>query len=403
MPMALLATTDDDSNNEEPKPKSKTKSKTKTSSTTFANSLHGRLLCASQCAYSETRDLRGNPYFVGAGFLQGTSLRRLAPRSGLDACLVGRTVDGIVVAFRGTSGNALEWLQNASIYLRKVPTSYAPKGCRVHEGFYGALGGTFENGVKKAILDLLEEERTERYSQGGLDYDQAPTKIYLTGHSKGGSLASLFALMLYNDPKLPSPELVCSFGAARVGNPAFGAYFDTVVNQITYENDLDIIPFLPPGETTMEDMQNAMEDPEAMMDMIESILGSELTADPRTNPQPKPSWRIRFLHRAGNRRFWNYNPIGKRTYIDPLGSLLHPVPRALDTQRLLDLEGKNFRDLRRAHCSSCNDDDNDNEDNENEDYSENDTLNENEASTLSTCSGGYFAALAPEICEPLIG
>ncbi len=269
MPMALLATTDDDSNNEEPKPKSKTKSKTKTSSTTFANSLHGRLLCASQCAYSETRDLRGNPYFVGAGFLQGTSLRRLAPRSGLDACLVGRTVDGIVVAFRGTSGNALEWLQNASIYLRKVPTSYAPKGCRVHEGFYGALGGTFENGVKKAILDLLEEERTERYSQGGLDYDQAPTKIYLTGHSKGGSLASLFALMLYNDPKLPSPELVCSFGAARVGNPAFGAYFDTVVNQITYENDLDIIPFLPPGETTMEDMQNAMEDPEAMMDMIE--------------------------------------------------------------------------------------------------------------------------------------
>ena len=91
---------------------------TTASSTIIANSLHGRLLCASTCAYYDSKDLQNNRYFRGAGFLPGTSLKRLAPRSGLDACLIGRTADGIVVAFRGTSGNALEWLQNASIYLR---------------------------------------------------------------------------------------------------------------------------------------------------------------------------------------------------------------------------------------------------------------------------------------------
>ncbi len=234
----------------------------------FANSLHGRLLCASQCAYLEPKDLKQNLYFVGAAFLPGTSVRRLAPRSGLDACLVGRTVDGIVVAFRGTLGNAVEWLQNASIYLRRVPKSYAPKGSRVHEGFYGALRGRFEAGVKTAILELLQEEQQEGQGRDSRE----PTKIYVTGHSKGGSLASLFALMLHNDPNIPSPESVCSFGAAKVGNPAFAMYFNSVVNQTTYENHLDIIPFLPPGETTMEDIQTATDDPEAMMEMIERYV-----------------------------------------------------------------------------------------------------------------------------------
>ena len=357
---------------------------TSSPSTVIANSLHGRLLCASTCAYYDTQDLQNNKYLQGAGFLPGTSLKRLAPRSGLDACLIGQTQDGIVVAFRGTSGNALEWLQNASIYLRNVPKSLAPKGCRVHEGFYGVLKSSLEQGVKKSLLELLETR-------------DGPTKIYITGHSKGGSLASLFALMLHQDNNFPNPELVCSFGAARIGNQAFGDYFDSLVNQVTYENDLDIIPFLPPGEATMKNIETSTEDPKAMMEMIESILGS----DANQNAIPKPKRRFRLpsflLRRRNTRKFWTYSPIGQRIYIDASRNLVSGVDSDLDALRIQNLEATTFRDLRRAHCSSCSD-----ADDRNGDFD----LVEQELETdetEATCSGGYFAALAPEICEPTNG
>ena len=101
------------------------------------------------------------------------------------------------------------------------------------------------------------------------------------------------------------------------------------------------------------------------------------------------------------RESWSYNPIGKRTYIDPSGNLLHPVPRDLDTRRIKDLEGKNLRDLRRAHCSSCSIDEDDEDDDEEDDDDENgsDRRRGNPDTSSSTCSGGYFAALAPEICK----
>ena len=55
-----------------------------------------------------------------------------------------------------------------------------------------------------------------------------------------------------------------------MGNAAFGAYFESIINQVTYENDGDLVPFLPPGEETMEDIRNATENPQEMMDMIET-------------------------------------------------------------------------------------------------------------------------------------
>lgn len=360
---------------------------TSSSTVVVANSLHGRLLCASTCAYYDTKDLQTNKYLQGAGFLPGTSLKRLAPRSGLDACLIGQTQDGIVVAFRGTSGNALEWLQNASIYLRNVPKSLAPKGCRVHEGFYGALKSSLEQGVKKSLRELLETT-------------EEPTKIYITGHSKGGSLASMFALMLHQDDKFPNPELVCSFGAARIGNQAFGEYFDSVVNQVTYENDLDIIPFLPPGEATMKSIETSTEDPTAMMEMIESILGSDTNS--KTIPKPKRKWRLPsfLLRRRNTRKFWTYSPIGRRVYIDASRNLISQVDSDLDAERIQNLESTTFRDLRRAHCSSCSDADDRNGD---FDLVEQDMEPQQPDESEATCNGGYFAALAPEICESTNG
>jgi hypothetical protein len=117
----------------------------------------------------------------------------------------------------------------------------------------------------------MEEEGQEQHDDGSCAF----TKIYVTGHSKGGSLASLFALMVHHDEELTSPELVCTFGAARVGNEAFVSYYERFLNQITYENDLDIISFLPPGKDTKEVIDNVTEYAEesvAMTKMIERYV-----------------------------------------------------------------------------------------------------------------------------------
>ena len=154
-------------------------------------------------------------------------------------------MDGIVVAFRGTQGaSPLDWLQNAAILLVHVLSQDIPG--RVHLGFFKAVQGLYQP-LQAALLELLEE-----YPVGHLP------KIYLAGHSKGGCLASLTAVLMAKDDDLPPSEYVCTFGAARLGNALFVTYFNEAVRQTSYENDLDIIPFLPPGKGTMDAMDENM-------------------------------------------------------------------------------------------------------------------------------------------------
>lgn len=229
-----------------------------------ATSLHGRLLCASGCAYAIEP-----PYVQGSGFLAGTQITLLSV--GSNSCLVGRTQDGIVVAFRGTQEGVspLDWLQNAAVFLRRVPPGFAPRDSRVHEGFYDALRNKLGKAIKDVILRLLREDK-----EGGNENKETMSKIriHLTGHSKGGSLASLYALVMHNDPELPNPQSVCTFGAPKVGNSVFAEHYGRLIEQSTYENDLDIIPFLPLGGNTMDDTTVGMEDAEKMMDMVEEYV-----------------------------------------------------------------------------------------------------------------------------------
>jgi predicted lipase len=202
-----------------------------------AKTLDGRLLCASECAYEIE-----NPYFKGVGYVAGTTTKRIS--KGVNSCLVGRTIDGIVVAFRGTrSSSPLDWLQNAAIFLRSVKT--IPNG-KIHAGFYEAVQAMYAP-VKRIILQMLEDTPLLRSK-----------KIYLTGHSKGGCLASLTAVLMKQDKGLQDAHYVCSFGGARVGDAAFRSYFNKTIRQSTYENYLDVIPFLPPGNETMKEMDEDM-------------------------------------------------------------------------------------------------------------------------------------------------
>jgi predicted lipase len=195
-----------------------------------AKTLDGRLLCASQCAYSNTTP----PYFEGAGYKSGSTTVELT--KGVNSVFIGETIDGIVLAFRGTrTKSPLDWLQNAALFLQRV--NGVPG--RVHTGFYRAVQSIWDP-IRSTVLEMVKTSNT--------------TKIFMTGHSKGGAMASLAAILFNRDPDLPNVTEVVTFASAKVGDSAFSKAYNKEINQMSYEFYLDIVPFLPPSQSTMDAM-----------------------------------------------------------------------------------------------------------------------------------------------------
>ena len=80
---------------------------------------------------------------------------------------------------------------------------------RVHRGFYQAF---------KGIMPKLENALYGSEEQNGI-MTENPAPLWITGHSLGGALATLFAAWLINQEK-PFAGLY-TFGAPRVGDIAF--------------------------------------------------------------------------------------------------------------------------------------------------------------------------------------
>ena len=81
---------------------------------------------------------------------------------------------------------------------------------------------------------------------------------------------------------------------------------------------------------------------------------------------------------------WDYQPVGKRIFINEHGKIITNVTEEVDNKRIQDIEAKTFLSLskfRAAHCSSCADNNDDDDD------------------TGKKCDGGYFRGIAPEICN----
>jgi hypothetical protein len=204
-----------------------------------ASTLLGRLLSASRLAYQVQHEgsLPAGGHAEIAGF-DGPVTAAVAGFEGMDACLVGASVDGIVVAFRGTlppnSPNQQEtvsdWLNDLEAAL--VPASWPVNGL-VHAGFRGSLDRLWP-GLRAAV----EAQRAK-----------APGRtVYVTGHSKGGALAHLGAQRLAVELALAPREVAaCSFAGPHPGNAAFAQAYAASVGSITrYEYADDVVPTLPP-------------------------------------------------------------------------------------------------------------------------------------------------------------
>jgi hypothetical protein len=204
-----------------------------------ASTLLGRLLSASRLAYQIEREgaLPPGGHADAAG-LEGSVVAAVAGFEGMDACLVGSGVDGVVVAFRGTlpphSPNQQEtvsdWLNDLEAML--VPASWPVDGL-VHAGFRGSLDRLWP-GLSAAV-------QAQRAKTPG-------RTVYVTGHSKGGALAHLGAHRLAVELGLAPREIAaCTFAAPHPGNASFAQAYAAAVGSITrYEYADDVVPSLPP-------------------------------------------------------------------------------------------------------------------------------------------------------------
>lgn len=207
-----------------------------------APTLDCRLLCASVCAYYITATPDGKavfnpgsaaPYYDAVGFT-APPVTFVAGLDYIDACLVGTSGDGVILAFRGTLPPApitlqsfLDWMND----LMADPISVPGIQGKVHEGFWGALSSFW--------APVLAEVKKQRSANG----QNLP--FYISGHSKGGALASLAAIRFHALEGI-EPTAVYTYASPLTGDVEFAHAYNAAIIDTRYEFTDDIVPHLPP-------------------------------------------------------------------------------------------------------------------------------------------------------------
>jgi hypothetical protein len=146
---------------------------------------------------------------------------------GDDSVLICYAGFGVVVAFRGTITNNdgsltfEDWLNDGDIILRGVPYL---KGT-VHTGFWRSLMNLWDHGLS----ELIQKFET----------------VYVTGHSKGGAIATL-ASRLFQVTNRTKIANVVTFGSPAAGDYTFVKDYNSAIpNNYRYEHRNDVVPHLP--------------------------------------------------------------------------------------------------------------------------------------------------------------
>jgi hypothetical protein len=164
---------------------------------------------AAMAVYGDT------PSLSFQGFIE---MQTFADAESHTFALVAREDHNIVLAFRGA--------RNLPNFMTGVNVRLAPAyGGKVHQGFLHAWAT-----VRGPIVSLLDQWHTDH------------RRLWLTGHSLGGALATLAAVDLKGQGR-PVQEVV-TFGAPRVGDAAFAQGYQ--VPTVRFVNHHDPVPWVPP-------------------------------------------------------------------------------------------------------------------------------------------------------------
>jgi len=165
----------------------------------------------------------------------------------------------ITVAFRG-SVTSTDFQKDAKISINPQPNpvkcidSKQHEKVGIHHGFYDYLLRPRNNGMNKyqEIMEhvqalFLESDRQQNY------------KLYCTGHSLGGALATLFSLYAAADSvadsvseavRIPTPVICISVASPRVGDGSFQSAFGQLeerglLRHLRIANDRDPVTMMP--------------------------------------------------------------------------------------------------------------------------------------------------------------
>ncbi len=151
----------------------------------------------------------------------------ISKKKGLDIdtqCYIMDDDEEIIVVFRGSESRA-DWFANFQASQDPGPLD----GTRAHEGFQDAL--------YPAVISLTRHIHTAAISN---------KRVWITGHSLGGALCSLYAGMLIENGI--AVYGIYTFASPRPGSPKFERQLNKLVTGPHYRvvNDGDIVPHLPP-------------------------------------------------------------------------------------------------------------------------------------------------------------
>lgn len=206
--------------------------------TSTAATLDCRLLCAAVCAYYITPDgafdpTSAAPYYDAVGFT-APPVPFVAGDDDIDACLVGTNGDGVILAFRGTLPpvpitipSFLDWMND----LMADPISVPGIPGMVHQGFWDALSLLWE--------PVLAEVKKQMSANG----NNLP--FYISGHSKGGAMASLAAMRCHALEGVETTA-VYTYASPLTGDLDFATAYNAAIVDTRYEYTDDIVPHLPP-------------------------------------------------------------------------------------------------------------------------------------------------------------
>ncbi|MFI0450271.1 lipase family protein [Actinomadura sp. 6N118] len=158
-----------------------------------------------------------------------------------------------ILCYRGTEPLSLiNWMVNLDLEPERISYQVDARRPTVHGGFYRNTRATrFE------VMDTLKrgcEGRSVVPSDGGHGNDLEA--LYITGHSLGGAMAGLMAVMVRHERKYREAfahrlRAVYTFGQPMIGNPDFAeaCQRDEFLheNVIRYIYGNDMVPHLPPA------------------------------------------------------------------------------------------------------------------------------------------------------------
>ena len=177
----------------------------------------------------------------------------------------------IVVAFRGTEQT--QW-KDLLTDVKVMPTTLNAEGVTTMNLF----ANNSEVMVHNGFLTAYQSVRNVIFSQikGIVTADENHWSIYVTGHSLGGALATLFAYEC-SKAELGDVEVVMyNYGSPRVGNKAFAEEFKAKVDSSwRFSNVSDIIPTVPRflGYQHVETSARIQEDGNIQIAVDKDVIG----------------------------------------------------------------------------------------------------------------------------------